>query len=66
MPKKKDKECYEYGRKSVWLGVIVFLLGLLWYLRDTGYITYAYFWPIVVMALGVLLVIKGIIKALMK
>lgn len=64
---KKDKECCEHhGRKSVCFGCMVFLLGLLWYLRDTGYITYAYFWPIVIMALGVLLVIKGIIKALMK
>jgi hypothetical protein len=65
MPKKEECKCH-HGKKSVCLGCIVFLLGLLWYLRDTGYITYAYFWPVVMMGLGVLLVIKGIIKALMK
>lgn len=63
----KDKEKY-YGHagKKVWLGCIVFLVGLLWYLQDAGYIAYAYLWPMVVMVLGVLLVIKGIIKAFMK
>lgn len=63
---KEEKKCCGHGKKSVCLGVIVFLLGLLWYLKDTGYITYAYLWQIVVMALGVLLVLKGIIKAIMK
>lgn len=65
MAKDKEKCCGHAGKK-VFLGCLVFLLGVLWYLRDAGYITYDYFWPVVVMALGVLLVIKGIIKASMK
>lgn len=65
MPKKSN-ECCEHKGKKVFMGVVVFLIGLLWYLKDTGYISYAYLWPVVVMAIGVLLVLKGIIKALMK
>ena len=62
----KDKEKCCHGGKKVFLGCIVFLIGLLWYMSDAGYITYAYLWPVVVMVLGVLLVIKGIIKAASK
>jgi hypothetical protein len=60
---KKEKECEHHGKGKIVKGCLIFLIGLLWYLRDTGYITYPYFWPAVFMAVGVLFVIKGIIKS---
>lgn len=66
MAKANEKECCKHGGKKVLLGCLVFLLGMFWYLRRAGYITYPYFWPVVVMVLGVLVVIKGIIRAAKK
>ena len=63
---KDEKMWMHHGKSPIWFGVVLFLVGLLWYLRAAGYITTQYFWQFVVMGLGVLLIIKGIIKAMMK
>lgn len=63
---KEEKMCCGHGKKSMMLGIVVFLIGLLWYLESNGYIAYANLWQVVVMALGILLILKGIIKASMK
>lgn len=47
--------------KKIFLGLIVFVIGLAWYAQETRLIELEPFWPIMVMFVGFLLVIKGAI-----
>lgn len=56
-----DRCCEEgHSHKKVFLGVLVFLFGLVWYLKDTGRLVIEPFWPIVAMVLGIIWILKGI------
>jgi len=63
---KDEKMWMHHEKNPIWFGVVLFFVGLLWYLRTANYIMTPYFWQFVVMGLGALLVIKGFIKSQMK
>ena len=46
--------------KKIFWGVIIFVVGLAWYAQDTGLIKLEPFWPIVLMLIGLLFVLKGV------
>ena len=48
--------------EGVWFGALLFLAGLLWLLKDAGYIANDYFWQFALMIIGALLVIKELMK----
>ena len=47
-----------HDRKIFW-GLVVFIVGFAWYAQETGLIRLEPFWPIMLMLVGFLLVIKG-------
>jgi hypothetical protein len=50
-----------YKMKKVFWGVLILLFGALWYLRDTGTIVLEPFWPIVIMLVGLVVLLKGML-----
>jgi len=46
--------------KKITCGMVLFLLGLLWYLNDTGMIKIEPFWPTMLILFGAFMVFRGI------
>jgi len=51
--------CEDWQKRKIFLGVIILIFGLIWYLRDTGSITLEPFWPIIAMLAGIVILIKA-------
>lgn len=56
----------EHMKKKIFMGVLIILFGLIWYLKDTNAIVLEPFWPIMAMLLGVVVVLKGLMFKPMK
>ncbi len=54
MVKSKNDECH-HGRHKIFLGAVIFLIGLA--------LSYGYAWSTILMALGALMVLKGILMS---
>jgi len=52
--------------KKIFLGGVILLFGILWYLRDTNYIVLEPFWPILVIIAGLVILLKGFVFKPMK
>jgi hypothetical protein len=59
MPQKKEMEgkCCEHGMHKIFLGLMFLLAGLVMYL--------GYGWDVLFMAVGVVLILKGLMKKMM-
>lgn len=49
----------DWKRKKMFMGMVLIIFGLIWYLNDTGAIYLEPFWPIMVILAGLLLVFKA-------
>ena len=56
----------EHKNKKMFLGIMILLFGVIWYLKETNAIVLEPFWPIMAMLLGLLLILKGFMLKPMK
>ncbi len=45
--------------KKIFWGFVIFVVGFFWYAQETDLVSLQPFWPIMVMLVGFLLVVKG-------
>jgi len=56
--------CDEYWkRKKMFMGLVLLVFGIIWYLKDTGAIYLEPFWPIIAMLAGLLLIFKALVMS---
>lgn len=46
--------------KTIGLGIFLIVIGVLWYLRNTGALAPEMFWPTVLIVLGIFAVVKAL------
>jgi len=56
----------EHKKKKIFLGILLLLFGIIWYLKETNAIVLEPFWPIMVMLFAVILILKGFMLKPMK
>ena len=50
-------------RKKVFIGIVLFVIGLVWWAAKVGLIREAFLFPTLFMVVGILFVLKGLISA---
>jgi hypothetical protein len=53
--------CEDWKKKKMFMGLVLIVFGIVWYMRDTGAITLEPFWPIIAMLAGLLLIVKALV-----
>jgi hypothetical protein len=53
--------CEDWKKKKMFMGLVLLVFGIVWYMRDTGAITMEPFWPIIAVLAGLLLFVKALV-----
>jgi hypothetical protein len=56
--KMYDEHC---KKKKMFMGFVLLVFGIVWYMRDTGAIILEPFWPIIVILASLLIIVKALV-----
>jgi hypothetical protein len=51
----------DWKKKKMFMGIVLLIFGIIWYMRNTGAITLEPFWPIMAMLAGLLIIVKTLV-----